>query len=45
MPTEEHKDFPYAKCVDCHAEALAFSLDRDGRCYWCNGSLERGGTR
>jgi hypothetical protein len=34
------EEMGYALCVTCHGECLAFSLDANGECYWCSGSLQ-----
>jgi hypothetical protein len=41
QPVPAIEEFGYAQCKTCHGEFLAFSLDDNGECYYCAGTLPK----
>lgn len=33
------QEFTYRPCVECSQDQLDFALDKEGKCYYCNGSI------
>jgi hypothetical protein len=45
MTENSSKDVKYAVCSGCGSDQMTFALTSDGLCYWCAGTLTKGGAR